>query len=137
MEIDFALLCLGVHEGLPGLLNLEGVGIAILEASVFPIRSAPLHLVVSVRARPEECGRPHTLTTQGWDEQTGAIGSPFNLPIRLDVNPVDRSRDSSHVYVQSFPNVTFPHRGEYEFRIQIDGELKAVVVLFVAERPPA
>lgn len=138
MEAEFAFLAESVQKTPLGRLNIKGGGITVLDVPGFPtLFNSTMALVFCIRAAPSECDIPHRLHVEIWDEQAGPLFKGIPIDLNVLKNPLLPDRDSTVLLDYTVPRIQYNHKGEYEFRLLINGSVKATVRVLVAESDAA
>lgn len=130
MDLRFALLADHVAETREGKLVIVGEFNAI-RAPNAPVTHSRMFLVARLEARVTE-GSQHRLRIALVDEDGNHV-IPASPEIPIDFVPTSPGHPLVAQVIVGLENIRFPHFGDYEFHLLVDGRLLADVPLTVAQ----
>jgi hypothetical protein len=128
MHVKLALVADAANVSREGKLNILGVFDTIY-ARELPTTHPFMQLVVRLEADAEEVGR-----TRQVDVELVAPGGkvPLRVPARVTVQGHESGAAAGIDHVIALANVVLEAPGRHLFRVTIDGEVEALVPLYVA-----
>ena len=127
-DIEFAFLA-DAAETQPGQkFSVLGGGISRLGGRTFPLQHAHLALVLALRVSAPEVDREHEIRFVLLDPDGGQVaGATGNLVARGHAD----GRDTVLTFSIDLWNLVFPSRGDYSFRILVNGSERKRLPLLV------
>jgi hypothetical protein len=133
MQVEYAFLADAAQTSADNKLYVLGGGIDEIGAPRFPATHPYMSLVVKLQLHPTECGRPHKLEIELWEQDGQRIGGRIEAEFSAE-----RQKKGRSSYVQMVLNIVgiqFPHSGDYAFQLVVGGEHRKTVPLHLEELP--
>jgi hypothetical protein len=130
MNLKLAVLADHVNETKEGKLNLLGV-FDVLFAKKLPAKHPKLFLVAVFEASVSE-GSEHKAKVGVYDSD-GQEVLPLTPELPLKFQPTGRGKPFQARLVVELEGLRFPHFGDYEFHLLIDGRIEGQVGLEVRQ----
>lgn len=127
MKISMALLADAANVTRDGKLNILGI-FDVIHASAFPVTHAQMQLVLRFEAEMAEIGLTHQVEIQLMDADGARL---LRLEGGLSFGEGSGGETIGLNHILTIAGMSFPSPGSYEFKIRVDGQLKAEVPLRV------